>query len=311
MAYTRDKGPFVTSLALIRFRQDQSQLSHFYWVGVAESDLFSFTIKKFPETDDPMVSLTAPVKFERRLGHDVRELKSRVKTEVRWRRLVTVLLMASALERFLLSVATSAVSSDPTLTPGFPKRVDGAILKKYGLRVERPNLQGLVKGTWSSRLATYRRLFGSVPPQLFAVESKLEKLRQVRNRIAHDFGFDATGLEPHINVVLGARRAESLSAHQANIGDKTIMSWMQAIGAASTAIDAHLFREFIGGYEPVELFLSWRPDPDGFEAAADIEMVAVKKSDELNRFGTMLGTLLDRPIGSSAVRSMRDFVDAL
>ncbi len=67
---------------------------------------------------------------------------------------------------------------------------------------------------------------------------------------------------------------------------------------------------FVGGFETVEIFLSWRRDPDGFEAAADINMAAVKKTSELNRFGTALGTLFDRPVGNAYLQSLRAFVDA-
>ncbi|UIN30636.1 hypothetical protein [Microbacterium binotii] len=310
-AFDRARGSFDTSLALLRFRVDQADLSHFYWVGAAESELFSFTIKSFPLSDDPMIALVAPAKYERRLGHAVEELKRRVKVESRWRRLLVVLLMTSALERYMLAIATAAVSSDPALSPGFPKRVDGALLSKHQLQLERPNLDGLVKGSWSSRIATYKRLFGDVPPALRAATGKLEKLRLVRNRIAHDFGFGSSGLEPHVNVALGARRTASLSAHQSNVGEKTIVDWLQTIGAVSIAVDRHLMENFVGGFETVEIFLSWRRDPDRFEAAADINMASVKKTSELNRFGTALGTLFDRPVGNAYLQSLRTFVDAL
>jgi hypothetical protein len=309
--YNREKGLYNSSLALLRFRSDQGEVNQFYWTGSAANELLGFTLKSHPGNLDPMTALSAPTKFERHLGHEISELQQRVKGEARWRRLLTVVLLASAFERYMVAVATAASSSDPTLEAGFPKKVDGALLLKYNLRLERPKLEGLVKGTWSTRLAAYRKLFGYVPKDLAALESSLERLRQLRNGIAHDFGLAPSGLYSQLDVVLGARRDVALDKRKLRASDKAVIAWLQDVGAAATAIDRQLTQEFIGGFELIELFLAWKRNPDGFERTAGIQMAGHKKSTELTRFTTAIGTLTSSPVSLKYVASLRSFIDTL
>jgi hypothetical protein len=188
--YMRDKPTLITSLALLRYRADSGELSHFYWTGAAQSDYFAYVTKGHAREAKPIETLgIADPRFERRLGHNFSELRRRMDVEARWRRLLTLMLVSSAFERFVVSASSAALESDPLRAPGFPKRVDGLLLKKYGLDADLASHVGLVKGEWSKRLAEYRRLFGRVPEGLREVEGDLEKLRKTRNAIAHEFGF--------------------------------------------------------------------------------------------------------------------------
>ncbi len=310
--FARETTWFETSLSLWRFRSDRGEISHFFWTGSAQSDLFAYTIKALPAQADPLTALSiSDPRYVRRLGHSVEELTKRVRSNTRWRRLLTVMLMASAFERYLFGVAATAVASDPARIAGFPKRIDGLMVRKHGIRIDGPSLGGLVKGAWPSRTRAYRILFGSVPPELTNALSSLEKLRVLRNSVAH--GFAHTETEPGfgLGLAMGARRSDALGPAQLAVSERQVVEWLRILGEVAEAIDKHLCKEFIGGFETAALFIDWRRDPDKFELEADISLSAHKKGDLSNRFATVLGTLLDRPPGTPFVRSIQRFVDGL
>jgi len=300
-------------LALWRFRRDRGELSDFYWTGQAAADFFSYTIKKLPKTADPMVALSVgDPKFERRLAHSVEALQQNVKLENRWRRLCTLMFASSAFERFVLGLTTAAIDSDPTLTPGFPKHIDGLFMKKHGLRIERPDVSRLVAGPWPSRIARYRSLFKSVPPQLNGAVGELEKLRNSRNGVAHRFAVDESGLTSPLQLVLGARRMQALTSARMAVGHKTLIRWLGILGEVSEAIDSHLNKDFIGGYETAAIYLGWSHRPDAFETAAHITIQPHDKSTQERRFNSLLGQLLNGPrVGPAYSKSVIDYVHRL
>ena len=269
-------------------------------------------MKRHPDAADSLVAMSiVDPKYQQRLGHSVAELKRRVKTENRWRRLSILMLASSAFERFMLGTATAAIDSDPTLSPGFPKRVDGLLLKSHGLTVNRPDLQPLVRGAWSKRLASYSELFGEPPRVLRNAEGALEKARVLRNRIAHEFAFNDAGIEEGLSLVLGARRTEVLDPGKAGLSHQALIKLLTIWGEVSDAVDQHLTSDFIGGYETGALYLDWKKTPDAFELSAGITVAYYNKSSPERRFGNFLSQLLDKPLGNEYTRSLMQFVDAL
>lgn len=307
--FSREMPTLGTSLALWRFRMDSGELSHFYWTGAAQSDFFAYATKQHPDSADPIATLKIQDRrYERRLGHDFAELRRRTSVEERWRRLLTVMLMSSAFERFLLSVAGAAVDSDPVRLPGFPKRVEGLMLKKYGLAVDQPGLSGLVMNDWSKRISEYRRLFSGVPQELIDAEGELEKLRKLRNVIAHEFASETDKTQPQLHLALGARRVSALESNKSVVSEERLIKWFRLLGVVSSAVDRHLVTEFVGGYETAALYLEWSENPDKFEAAADITMAPGAMGERNNRFGTMVGTLFQHTLTREYVPTLQKFI---
>lgn len=310
--FDRSKSTLECTLALWRFRRDRGELSHFYWTGLAASELLAYTLKKHPDEADPITALGVKnPKYENRMGHSIKELRRRVKTESRWRRLSLLMLATAAFERFILGIATAAVDSDPTLSSGFPKRVDGLMLKKYGLQLNRPKLESLIKGEWSSRIAEYRHLFGSVPHVLLDAEGDLEQFRVLRNRVAHQFAFDDSSMENHLRLVLGGRRVEALESSKVGVSHERLIEWLGTLGSVSEAIDAQLNSAFIGGYETAAVYLDWKTQPDAFESSAGLTVAPIKKSSPERRFASVLSAVLDSPLGGAYPNSVQRYVSAL
>ncbi len=235
----------------------------YYWVSTLAEGGLNDALKRLTPTDDPVVSLKLPETiFKGKLGHDVAELGNRVKVQSRWRKLSTVVMIAAGLERYINAVARLAVASDPALVPGFPKKLDGAYVKKHDLSLAVHDLRGLTTGDWSQRISVYQSAFGQVPAQLESNVGQLERLRKDRNKIAHalgvDDGFELNGgsIESVLEIALGSRRPETLT--RVSVSDNRITSLMGTAYSVAEAIDQHLLKEFIGGYEILGLYLDWK-----------------------------------------------------
>lgn len=280
-------------------------------MAVLSSDYLSYSLRSVPGTADPITTLgITDNKFDFRLGHDVDELRERSRTDARWRRLSMLVLLSSAFEKYLVGAASAALDSDPTRSPGFPKRIDGLLLKKYSITFEQPSLQGLVHGEWSSRLALYRRLFGDLPPVLEAAESDLDSLRRIRNRVAHHFGINEHSLSPQGELALGGRRRQVLLPFEASVSHERLVQWMKLLGDVSVAIDRHLTTDFIGGYETAAIYVEWKRNPEKFERSVGITLTGHNKSWE-RRFGKMLSELIDKPLGYKYPQTLAAYVDRL
>ncbi|MEV1287749.1 hypothetical protein [Micromonospora sp. NPDC049679] len=271
----------------------------------------SYTLKSKPDQMEPEQALgITDDRYKNRLGHSVSDLRRRTKIGERWRRLSMLVLMSSAFERFLLGIATAAVNSDPTRTPGFPKRLDGLLLKKYNLNVEQVPLEGLTRGEWSSRIAEYRRLFGDAPSTLLQAESELDRLRKARNAVAHQFAVEARKLSEHTMLVLGARRAAATLPQSLAVSHESVLRWLRCIGEVSDAVDHHLTRDYIGGYESGLIYLEWLQSPSKFEKSVGVTLQGHNKTDTL-RFNNMFSELLGNSVGKVYTRSLQAYVDKL
>jgi hypothetical protein len=184
-------------------------------------------------------------------------------------------------------------------------------LKKYGINLEKPVLEGLVKGEWSGRLAAYRKLFGAPPTSVVAAEAELEKIRRMRNRVAHHSGFEDGDLPLNVSMVLGARRVELLEQQRVQVSHEQFIKWMKLLGDVSEKIDSQLTTKHIGDFEAAAIFLDWKHDPARFEQRVSIFISPENKSLERRRFGKMFSRLIDKPLGDEYPRQLSDFVNAL
>lgn len=311
-AYRREKPTMASSLALWRFRRDRGMLSDHYWAATLSGEYLLYSVKDNREDESTEQVLTlVGSRFERRVAHDISGFRSQMKATERWHRLTTVLLMASAFERFVVGSATAAIASDPALNVGFPKHVDGLTVKKYGLNLTLPSTERLVTGEWSGRIAAYNDLFGEVPSALAKAEGALEKLRKMRNDVAHDFGLSSDKVSRAQGLLLGARSDRFLVDRVVTISHERVQKYLALLGDVSQHIDQHLVGDFIGGYETAALYLDWTKDMRRLEGQLGLD-ATVRRLEKAPRFRKVLNKLLDTTVASTNyAASLIGYVDAL
>jgi hypothetical protein len=215
--------------------------------------------------------------------------------------------MSSAFERYLSAVAASAIASDPALTPGFPKKIDGLILTKYDLNAGERPIEPLTKDEWPSRLSAFSQYFGSVPSELRSNEGELEIIRKTRNSVAHAFGLDSSALPANAALLLGARRPSPVT--EISISDKRLTKWLAIIDRSATAIDEYLLPNFIGGYELAAIYIEWNRDIAAFRRAIGIRRD--NRGTKAKQLSRVMGTLLSHPVQWETAQEIMEFVDSL
>lgn len=312
--FERAISVYPRSLAAQRLRADMSTVNSYYWVGRLAEGGLAKELKSQDAAADPLASLGLADYYERRLGHDITSLQALAKIATQWRRLMTLVMMASALERYLVGIAQVAIESDPLLRAGFPKIVDGAQLLKYGVAMPKRDVRCLTVGEWPQRISAYRELFGTVPPNLENSVGELEVIRKTRNKAAHalgvDDGFDAC---PRTGSVVTPLLVEARRPHltrRASISEARLTRLMGVVQSVADAIDDHLLGEYIGAYEVLAIYLEWKQDPDRFESHVGIKLVGHTRQQD-QRFGNVLGVLFGAGLGKARLRQMNVYIETL
>lgn len=258
------------------------------------------------------LSLPATV-FTGKLGHDVAALTERAKSSSRWRRLLSLVMLAGSFDRYMFSVCSIAIASDPVLSPGFPKVVDGALIKKLQVSLPRRDIRGLTVGDWNQRVALYKSLFSEIPNDLNSALSDLDYLRRSRNRVAHALGVDdgydeqaQVTAEPILDIVLGSTNPAQLKNVQ--ISEDRLIKLTGTLQRTVDAVDKHLMSQFIGSYEVIDLYLEWTANKQKFEERAGIVLDNYSKHNKTMRFRKVLGQLFGTTPGTEYVANLEDYV---
>jgi len=166
----------------------------------------------------------------------------------RWTRLAAVLAMKSYLETYISQICNAALESCPALLIGGDKQIDGISLLKnrpqYSFTKE---IESLVRGEWKSRIASYKKIFGTDP--LTGMEQGLDKLRRIRNDVGHSFGRDINWLHFSEDIVL---------TRLPLIEDVELQQYLGLVECAADAVEADLASRFVGAYETLRLYHVWR-----------------------------------------------------
>jgi hypothetical protein len=126
--FDRARPALGCSLARWRHRKDQAELNQQFWIAVLEKDiLLQRAAHLADDSGPPTAMLQIRSDADGHVGHNIDEMRRRAKATNSWDRLFTLLMAISALERYMLAVATAAIESDPLRISGFPKMMDGAI----------------------------------------------------------------------------------------------------------------------------------------------------------------------------------------
>jgi hypothetical protein len=260
------------SLALARFRRDFTTLNDYYWGAAASISAVGGKLRHLNDSDDFRSQLgLVDSRFEKPLGHATSVFNGQVRRSEAWHRRAVLVMLASALERYLATVTTLAVASNPTLSRA-PHLLDGLALLKYDVQTIAHDVVDVVKGDWSSRASAFSRLFGS-NAALDGAISPLERMRRDRNSIAHSFGAQSAAdiLSPHAMLLVGAGR--TISAYgEISVTEKRLVKLFNRVHAVVEAVDRQLMTEHIGSYEVAALYVEWERDPATFEEACGIDL---------------------------------------
>jgi hypothetical protein len=308
--YQRDQPTLPRTLAYYQFKRDFTTVNDYYWGTGSALQAVSGRVRHMGATDDFHTDLgLTQAAYAQPLGHTAQIYSKKLTVSKRWHRLLTLVIMISAFERYLSAVATLAIASDPALTAGFPKRIDGLTLAKYELNTGDRPTEPLTKGEWSARLAAFGKYFGEVPARLRASEGELEIMRTTRNRVAHEFGLNVPAMSAHAALLLGARRPGAAVINEVSISEETVKKWLAKIDISAAAIDGYLLPNFIGGYELAAIYIEWNRDGDAFYQSSGVK--PYRRGSKAKQFSKLLGALLDHPVQYETAQSIMDYVDQL
>jgi hypothetical protein len=171
-----------------------------------------------------------------------------------WMNLNALVAILSNLETYMATIIPLALESDIGVVFGVSRRIDGIKILKHGK--ETPfDFKDIVitctKGTWDSRISAYERAFGKAPKYLKNHVSELDKMRNMRNNVAHAFGreIEASRKNGNINTL----PIERLSRER-------LLKYQAIVWKTTKAIDTHLQNFHIGEYQALlfyhELYLT-------------------------------------------------------
>ena len=173
-----------------------------------------------------------------------------------WNNLNTIMAICSNFETYLESVITLSIESDPGILFGAPKSIDGVKYLKYGNSVKfdiKQIVTNCVKGDWSSRWANIEKLFPNIPDTIKNNISDLERIRKLRNNIAHAFGRDIEASRQHLfKQKLGTD----------TISERKVQQYKYMLWGIAKEIDLYLLNNHIGEYQFLCLYHSIYPQLD-------------------------------------------------
>ena len=277
--FQRWQSSYVCSRAYARFKAHHTEINRYYWSFVpAASYVKHIQRHSPPSTTAELFHASGP--NVRRLDPAAAAWAANFREFENWTRLSVLLSALSYLETYMSTIVTLALRSDPLLRFGQSRAVDGAAWVKRSVSDDVSNLvAGCTKGEWSKRIANYRRLFGMVPQRFAAQESDLERMRSIRNGVAHGFGRELRHF--HDPISLDGNKAERLS-------EQVLLRWLGSIEQAGIAIDEHLLEAHVGDFELLWHFHRWHALPRAEKEPKYIESTAFSRF--LNRtFGSTPG----------------------
>ena len=235
------------------FRKHHTQLNSLYWAHLSAANHLLKVAKAYPETALAAEVFPIPADDKGRKNNRLGQWSQDYKEFINWVRLNVAVSLSGYLEVYLQSAATLALESDPGTLLGAPRAIDGATLLKTKDKYSYSDYAtSVVKGTWHSRLHTYKGYFGGLPAVVESSISELEQLRELRNGVAHVFGRELGDYKSRINFELKPLQ---------RLSNERLKKWLEVAANVALAIDDHLREAHIGAYEVINYYHSWNRRP--------------------------------------------------
>lgn len=193
-----------------------------------------------------------------------------------WINLSTLVAISSNLETYLATVVPLALASDIGTLYGTSRKIDGVEILKHGHAKAfdfEDHVVACTKGNWSARLAAYERLFGRSPKAFSSNISALEKIRAIRNNVAHAFGRD-------IEASRNQQEVKTLPIEK--LSRDSLLKLQKAVWVVAKSIDIHLHRFHIGEYQALVFYHGMYPSLRK-DVHPSIRAIALKK--QIGGFG--------------------------
>lgn len=253
MAFDRWVSWYSSSRTFHRFKIHHTEISDNYWSFVPVANAAKYTSRQAGQQADAAAVFHATGPHARRVAASIAEWNNHFEEFENWTRLSMLLSALSYLETYITSVVTLALRSDPLLRFGQTKTVDGVVWLKNSVSDDIQELvQRCTRKEWTTRVSEYRRLFGSIPDEVQFHIGDLEKMRKLRNGVAHSFGRDLSKFEDPLTGV--PVKAARLSEHR-------LIKWLGIIELVAKVIDDQLLLAHLGAFEEVSHFHRWQAQP--------------------------------------------------
>lgn len=197
-----------------------------------------------------------------------------------WTNLNALVSLLSTLEIYMATIIPLAVESDIGVLYGIPHSMDGITILKHNKK--KPHgLEEIVtnctKGTWDSRVNAYKKIFDTAPIELEKNISELDKMRCLRNDIAHAFGRN----------IESARDQNTISIQPSKkLKREKLLKYQRIIWETAKSIDDHLYPTHVGEYLNLLFFHKLYADLDP-NLHPNQKAVIFKK--EIGKFGRVIG----------------------
>ncbi|MGI3067222.1 hypothetical protein ACRTEL_22730 [Vibrio diabolicus] len=257
-----------------------------------------FTYKNLGTTGAQLTdSPTKHFKFERAWEaeqfSDVEDWTTAFNDLENWVNLNALVAISSNLETYMATIIPLALESDVGVIFGTSQRIDGIEILKHGK--EKPfNFDEIVtsctKGTWDSRASAYERAFGNIPKYLKNNLSDLDKIRNIRNNVAHAFGRD---------IDESRRKGELTTLPIERITCQRLMKYQSIVWKTAKSIDVHLQNFHIGEYQAVLFYHSLYPS---LNHNVHPSMRAVELKKKIGQFG-------EAPVGKDFCKGLVEYYE--
>jgi len=212
-----------------------------------------------------------------------------------WLNLNALVAISSSLETFMAMIIDLALESDVGVVYGLPRKIDGIEILKNGK--ENPfdhseAIQACTKGDWTARLASYKRCFGRCPKYLQGKISELERIRKLRNSVAHAFGRD---------ISESRKKGELTTLPMERLPRASFHKLQSVVWRSAKAIDAHLNQFHIGEYQALNFY-------HGIYSELNKKVHPSQRAVELKK---RLGRHGDIPPGKEFCKGLVQFYEAL
>jgi hypothetical protein len=259
MAFTRWNSEDDYTHAFRIFNTHHTYMNSLYWSHVPASAFVQSTYRKninSGQTTNQVFNLSGPDAY--RVAQSLDDYSNHLKEFDNWVRLNTLVSVLGYFEIYLGSIISLAVESDPGILFSFTRKIDGLSVLKHRVSEDYSfydKSDEITKGEWSTRSANYGKIFGQIPVELGSNIVALDKMRKIRNNVAHAFGRD---------INLSRARSTWKMLEIERLSQDRLKRYMEIIRKVARGIDAHLLEYHIGSYEMLHFY---HVNKDKFESS--------------------------------------------
>lgn len=256
--HERWKSPLLHTIAYELFRQHLTEINNIYWSFVPANETIKKEARIALESNngDPRTFFSVNKTYDRRLANSYKEWKQHNNDFENYTRLSMVMLLSSCFETYLRTIISLAFESKPGVIFHDPDSVDGLQLLQRSLSygdnsrnnehaVFASRINHICEGDWEQRIKRFEDYFGQIPETFKKKKSDLEKMRKLRNKIAHQFGREDDSYE--MPLLFDSKEAIRVSHDR-------LLKLFQLVDEIVECLDNYLKDNFIGSYDIIKLF---------------------------------------------------------